>query len=847
MRNLCRLLLLLLWSGVGAEVACAQLTNVTAAANSISIGDDPISTGTVVFIPVNSSGVPIAITKSGGGLALPSLPSQPIGFPCTLASGGISGSCGVPDTALSSPAGFAYNVTICDTSEDGATSGQCATLVQVHNVTGANWQLDHYSAGTSVSFAGAFTTTQGVGAPAGAAVLNSFYTDITTPTAPILYEAVGGVWAQVGGGGVGGSVTATSIASALGSRGGCTTAGASYVPATNTCTTFDASGAAAAVQAGDVQKSGGTMTGPLLLSGDPTSATGASTKQYVDANAVSNPGKCNVNTTYDKCLGVSPYLAVSGDWSAAINQALSDLSTTGGTIHGCGVYPVNAAFVHPTGSSVNTIVLIPSITSVAFATNVTIRAQGCQYTTPNVGALSGMTWQTSNDTAGANVVYGENSGNFTAVRLVLEHTNIVSTHAAPNINLLNASWLNALSLSDVLLAGTGCTAAPSSSVGGIGLQTPNLSNNFEVTLDKVVVSCMPQGVILREHTQIGTLWMGPNHDCVRFDGGGTGSNSITASYIWTQGCVNNVVGGPNSAGVNISMFDMESDPGTGLNIDDPSNLISGIIFYKKQSPSGVATIAGGSNLLPCNINAITSCFGSGGAPANPFLENWKSQDGSGTTLANTGSDSTNAMTATNVTWAAATGFTGNVATYNGSTSFSQAASATGTAFDGTAPFSACAWYNPSSAFTSATSTFLLSNLETGGSVGWALGLFGGAFSQPGRLEAYIGNVRGTNSVDVYAFANPAPTVGTIHLACITYDGTKTAAGMLIYQDGTAYSTTTVSDNLTGSSASTQPLDIGNAGPSGQFFPGAIGRVRVYSRKLSSAEVSAMFTAGPSAI
>jgi hypothetical protein len=459
-----------------------------------------------------------------------------------------------------------------------------------------------------------------------------------------------------------------------------------------------------------------------------------------------------------------------------------------------------------------------------------------------------MILQTSVDTAGGNFIGGQSAGSFTAVRLVMEHTNVISTHAVPNLNLINASWISSMSLADMILSGTGCSGIPGSNAGGIGLQTPNLSNTFEVTIDKVVISCMPKAAILQEHTQIGTLWLGSNHDCVTLNGGGTGANSISASMIWAQACVNYVIAGSTTAGVNISLFDMESDPGTGLDINDPSNLISGIIFYKKQTPSGAASISGGTNLLACNLNAISGCFGS--VVANPFLENWKSLDGSGTTLANTGSDSTNAASLTNVAWSTSiTGFAGvPVAVYNGTTSTAIPASATSTSFDGTQAFSSCAWFNLTSlTFPGSNLAMLMSNLSAAtGNPGWRMGIFGTGASPVGALDVYLANNVSTNVIHVTGSTNLV-AAATLTLACMTYDGSKTAAGVAIYVNGTAQAVTINANTLTGSTATASPLYLGSQFNGQSAFYGALGRIRVYNRKLSSGEISAMFTAGPNAI
>ena len=151
----------------------------------------------------------------------------------TITAGALAAGCNVPDAGTASPSGFGYNITICDTSVGNPSSGQCATLAQVHGVTGATWQLDHYSALSSVSTVGAFTLTLAVGAPTGTGGTNALYADITTPTAPVLWLWTGSAWAQLSG--AGGSVTATAIQTALASRTGCNQAGYPYVPQSNNC------------------------------------------------------------------------------------------------------------------------------------------------------------------------------------------------------------------------------------------------------------------------------------------------------------------------------------------------------------------------------------------------------------------------------------------------------------------------------------------------------------------------------------------------------------------------------------------------------------------------------------
>ena len=64
-------------------------------------------------------------------------------------------------------------------------------------------------------------------------------------------------------------------------------------------------------------KSGGTMTGALVLSGDPTVPNGAATKQYVDAQKVQTPSSLPASGT-----------ALTGNWIYAVSAAVNTYSFT---------------------------------------------------------------------------------------------------------------------------------------------------------------------------------------------------------------------------------------------------------------------------------------------------------------------------------------------------------------------------------------------------------------------------------------------------------------------------------------------------------------------------------------
>jgi hypothetical protein len=117
----------------------------------------------------------------------------------------------------------------------------------------------------------------------------------------------------------------------------------------------------------------------------------------------------------------------------------------------------------------------------------------------------------------------------------------------------------------------------------------------------------------------------------------------------------------------------------------------------------------------------------------------------------------------------------------------------------------------------------------------------------GGTDIYlISNVTTSNYIHVTT-TNNSFAANTLNLSCVTYDGSKTAAGVLAYSNGVQDSMATILNGLTGSMSSTVPLYIGGEFDGAGGFPGAIGRVRVYSSKLSASQISAMYTAGPNAI
>jgi lysophospholipase L1-like esterase len=175
--------------------AHAQMTAVTA--SNISMGGAAISTGTVTFVPVDSRGTAISFATGGGGL------NGPMGFSCTITAGAITGTCEVPDAALTTPANILYSIQISDTSTGNKSSGKAFTLQQVANVTGASWALDHYGPPASTTAVQTLQVVYGSADPPDPCLTPSIY--IKSSGGGSAYICVAGSPVLLGGGS--GSVT----------------------------------------------------------------------------------------------------------------------------------------------------------------------------------------------------------------------------------------------------------------------------------------------------------------------------------------------------------------------------------------------------------------------------------------------------------------------------------------------------------------------------------------------------------------------------------------------------------------------------------------------------------------
>jgi len=102
---------------------------------------------------------------------------------------------------------------------------------------------------------------------------------------------------------------------------------------------------------------------------------------------------------------------------------------------------------------------------------------------------------------------------------------------------------------------------------------------------------------------------------------------------------------------------------------------------------------------------------------------------------------------------------------------------------------------------------------------------------------------GTNLVRTTAAS--AFSLGSWHYVAVTWDGSATAANVLMYVDGTAVGSYATTTNAAGNRVSDAAANIylGNEANGARTLDGVLDDVRVYNRVLSLAEIRALHRAG----
>jgi len=154
-------------------------------------------------------------------------------------------------------------------------------------------------------------------------------------------------------------------------------------------------------------------------------------------------------------------------------------------------------------------------------------------------------------------------------------------------------------------------------------------------------------------------------------------------------------------------------------------------------------------------------------------------------------------------------------------------------FDTSSAFSVAAWVQ-----TNATSGHIITKYTDSHSKGWGVGVGSEFGASNGRIGMSIQNY--IAGVD-YRIRVDGPTdirSATLwqHLGW-TYDGSKTAAGVALYVNGSSETENVSEDDLTGTIVATTPARVGTRGDGYQPFNGSLAQLRVYNRVLSAAEVA----------
>jgi len=632
--------------------------------------------------------------------------------------------------------------------------------------------------------------------------------------------------------------------------------------------------------------SGALITGTNIPAGTRVQSASGTTVYMLQAATGANGGLtftnpyigtvvgCNGTTltvTPATTTSVSTGTLVQHDEGAAINAAVNQVATltalTGvnsGTVwFPTAPYLVNGVLQDTSGA--NAVIKMPTLVNYGTVLPI-VSLQGFGPRSILIGGSPFAAASTTQSTATiwssipqGNVIGGYNSSNvggagftpFTNVWLDIQHMNFMTPLTNPGMVMVNATNIVAFTLDDSNCASLAVTVPVNPSSGCY--YEPTLSNAVRIQIGMAGVGGFYNAFKLGEHSTATEILAGTSVNCITVDsgvntwaGGGTGqhvSNGVVITHAWCGPGTNGIVAGTEITMLEVGLLDLEQLTANGI-IDTANKLHGTVRINVAQQASGF-TYCNAKPNGAAGVRILMAQCGDPDTPPSVGLEDWSMQEGLGSTFVNGGLDLSNSMTAANVTWATTAGYNAKAAVFNGTTSVANAANATNTAFDGSLPFSICAWLNPT-AWT--TSPGLIDNLGAGPAFpGISFRLFGSDVPPAGRLDLYLINTVVSNANLIHVFSTSATTVALAqnNLACFTYDGTKSAAGTLLYANGVLSPSTAQFNNLTGSIASSVPFHIGSITGGTNFFNGVEGPWRIWNRVLTDREIRYLYLAGPS--
>lgn len=214
---------------------------------------------------------------------------------------------------------------------------------------------------------------------------------------------------------------------------------------------------------------------------------------------------------------------------------------------------------------------------------------------------------------------------------------------------------------------------------------------------------------------------------------------------------------------------------------------------------------------------------------------WKLNETTGFNVPDTSGNSRNGtmVNMNNNDWI--TGKLNNCLTFDGNNDYVTFGAIAG--FERTNKFSIEFWFNTTDG--GSGKYFLSKQLDNGSTNrGWSVWL------DAGKIVADLINNEGDVTPNLIRKTTTTATYddGAWHHVCVTYDGSSTAAGLIIYLDGAPAGTTTNHDNLTDTIANAANMEMASRDVGG-YYGGEIDEVVIYDYERSSGQIIGRYNAG----